>query len=34
MKRQALEKAYPQITTAELTDWNENEGLLEWLNNL
>jgi site-specific recombinase XerD len=34
MKRQALEKAYPQITTAELADWNENEGLLEWLNNL
>jgi len=34
MKRKALEKAYPDMTSATLPDWNQNEDLLSWLKNL
>jgi hypothetical protein len=31
MKRKALEGAYPDMTSAELPDWNQNQDLLSWL---
>jgi integrase/recombinase XerD len=34
MKRKALEKAYPDMTSATLPDWNQNQDLLSWLKNL
>ena len=33
-KRKALENAYPDITPEDLSEWNRNADLLEFLNNL
>jgi site-specific recombinase XerD len=34
LKRKALEKAYPDLVTNDLPQWNQDEGLLSWLNSL
>lgn len=34
LKRKALEKAYPDMVVTDLPQWNQDEGLLAWLNNL
>ena len=34
MKREALEKAYPDMTSVSLPDWNRDANLLQWLVNL
>jgi integrase/recombinase XerD len=34
MKRKALEKAYPEMTSVTLPSWNQNQDLLSWLKNL
>ena len=34
MKRKALENAYPDIIADELPEWQQNTGLLQWLQNL
>ncbi|OGJ87989.1 MAG: integrase [Candidatus Raymondbacteria bacterium RifOxyA12_full_50_37] len=34
MKRKALENAYPNIVADKLPEWQQNTGLLEWLQNL
>jgi site-specific recombinase XerD len=31
MKRKALEKAYPELVTTNLPDWQKDEALLSWL---
>ena len=33
LKRKALEKAYPDIISKTLPDWNQDENLLDWLIN-
>ncbi|MDQ1393420.1 MAG: hypothetical protein QOF30_2397 [Acidimicrobiaceae bacterium] len=33
-KRRALEGAYPDIVTDDLPEWNQDQGLLDWLTNL
>jgi integrase/recombinase XerD len=33
-KRRALEAAYPDVVTDDLPEWNQDQGLLDWLNNL
>ena len=33
-KRKALEKAYPDIVTGGLPEWNQDPGLLDWLTSL
>jgi integrase/recombinase XerD len=33
-KRKALEAAYPKVVTDDLPEWNQDPGLLDWLNNL
>lgn len=34
MKRKALEKAYPNVVSDELPEWQQNTELLDWLKNL
>jgi site-specific recombinase XerD len=34
LKRKALEKAYPDLVTNDLPQWNQDESLLSWLNSL
>lgn len=34
MKREALEKAYPDVVSDELPEWQQNTELLDWLKNL
>jgi len=34
MKRKALEDAYANIVSDELPEWQQNAGLLEWLQSL
>ena len=34
VKRKALENAYPDIVSDELPEWQQNTGLLQWLQNL
>ena len=34
MKRKALEQAYPEMTSATLPNWNQNQDLLSWLKKL
>ena len=33
-KRKALEAIYDQVVSAELTEWNQDPELLNWLTNL
>ena len=33
-KRKALETVYPDVVTADLTEWNQNPELLSWLTSL
>ena len=33
-KRKALEAVYDDVVTADLPEWNQNPGLLDWLANL
>jgi hypothetical protein len=33
-KRKALENAYPDITPNDMPDWNNDENLLDFLENL
>jgi len=33
-KRDALEKAYPEITASTLSDWNDDNDLMEKLSKL
>lgn len=33
-KRKALEAAYTDITSDDLSEWNQDPGLLDWLTNL
>ncbi|ETR73556.1 MAG: phage-specific recombinase/integrase XerD [Candidatus Magnetoglobus multicellularis str. Araruama] len=34
LKRQAIEKAYPDMIDSNLPDWNKDAALLDWLSNL
>ncbi len=34
MKRKALEKAYTDVVSDELPEWQQNGELLNWLKNL
>lgn len=34
LKRKALENAYPDLIDSNLSNWNENSNLMEWLINL
>jgi len=34
LKRKALEKAYPDMISTDLPQWNQDEGLLAWLSSL
>ena len=34
LKRQALEKAYPNLISSELPEWTEDQDLLDWLTRL
>jgi len=33
-KREALERAYPEIIPGEYEDWNENSDIMEFLDSL
>ena len=33
-KRKALEAVYDNVVTADLTEWNQNPELLDWLTDL
>ena len=33
-KRKALEAVYDEVVSAELTEWNQDPDLLNWLTNL
>jgi len=34
LKRQAIEKAYPDMVDSNLPDWNKDAALIDWLSNL
>ena len=34
LKRQALEKVYPNLISSELPEWTEDQDLLDWLTRL
>ncbi len=34
MKRKAIEKAFPEIISSDLPDWNKDTSLISWLSNL
>ena len=34
LKRQALEKAYPNLIPSEFPEWTEDQDLLDWLTRL